>query len=176
MAAGMLTRRNLSRWELSVGVAMILVLVGMTAERIRTLMGVAERYAMIATLSTLRTALNSAAMVRMARHDEAGIGALATANPMDVAGQRPYNYVGEFSDSRAAKLGDGVWFFDRRAHLLVYKLDRTAGFHSSLPGPERVRFRVSLEYQDRNANGRYDPGIDGFTLVHLLAVEPYTWR
>jgi hypothetical protein len=39
-----------------------------------------------------------------------------------------------------------------------------------------VRFRARLLYEDRNANGRFDAGIDGVTGATLESAEPWSWR
>ena len=97
-------------------------------------------------------------------------------NPVSVTAAPPATYVGEFRESVPAGVEKGQWFFDTRSRTLVYLVRNDAWFESPLGAPQRARFQVELVFDDRNANGRYDRGIDKIEGVRLTPAEDFTWR
>ena len=86
---------------------------------------------------------------------------------------------GAYAAQAAADPGSvapGSWYFDTNARHLVYVVRFPEQFSSALPGPARARWRVEPDYDDRDGNGRFEPGRDSARGLRLVAVEPYQWR
>jgi general secretion pathway protein G len=100
---------------------------------------------------------------------------LENSNPMEQLSQTPSNYLGELASSEAAAAPGGNWYFDRGERSLVYRVNNVSYFETELAGPPRARFRVRLQFQDRNGNGVFDAGEDKLEGVVLTPLEPYRW-
>lgn len=168
-------RRELSRVELVISLTVILILVGVAIHKMLDVFAAAEEANMTATLNRVRSAVMLAALTRLVRGDAPGIAALVQANPMDLMQRPPRNYIGERQAADPKQIPGGVWYFDRRARQLVYRVDHAGRFHTLLPGPRRARFRVHLRYTDANRNGFFDPGVDAFEGIDVVPRESYRW-
>ena len=87
----------------------------------------------------------------------------------------PSRYLGELDSPDPDTLPSGSWYFDHDAGLLVYVVTNTEFFTSVLSGPDRIRYRVTVEYQDNDHDGRYDPETDDFTGIEMKNLEGYRW-
>jgi hypothetical protein len=84
-------------------------------------------------------------------------------NPMQFQDQAklPLNYAGEFSAGETAAVAAGLWYYDKSANQLVYRVSH----YPLYEGDIRKELRYRLQFSDA-AN-------DLFTL-HLSAVEEET--
>ena len=101
-------------------------------------------------LSTVREA-DSIVRAKSARDTDQCLGELASPDPGTIEG--------------------GKWYFDTSQGVLVYRVEAEDYFETALGGPKRARFRVKLDYEDRNQNQRFDSGQDRFLNVSLEVVE-----
>ncbi len=181
-------QRQLSLMELGIITTIVLLLMVVGIHKMRTLMARAEQSSMETTLFNLRSALSATALSRLIHGDYPGIGALELSNPFAIkvrrSGQvdsmisplqRTVNYLGVLPKADPENIAGGSWYFDPREASLVYRVNHDGYFRSELPGPKRARFQVHLNYTDVNDNGRYDPGRDSFSAIHLRPREPYQW-
>jgi prepilin-type N-terminal cleavage/methylation domain-containing protein len=127
----------------------------------------AEKSSMETTASTL----NEALLLEFAHHVMAGdreeIPKLLVANPIGWLAQKPANYLGEFRDPPASGEQTGNWYYDVGTHELVYLIRRSDNFVPDKEGEKRVRYRVSLLYDETQ------PKV--LVGVVLRPVEPYRW-
>ncbi len=181
-------QRQLSLMELGMVTAIVLVLIVVGIHKMRTLMARAEQSSMEATLYNLQQALGMTALSRLIHQDYAAIAELEHSNPFAIKLrssqqgdamvsplQRSANYLGELHDMDPGSVAGGSWYFDAGEASLVYRVNHEGSFYSELPGPKRARFQAHLRYTDVDGNGRYDPGTDGFSAIHLVPREPYHW-
>ena len=164
-----------SLFELVVVIVLVALLYAFAADRLIVMRAQAERTEVETTVGAMR----SAAGIRVAAHIAKGraneIRALAGSNPMDLLSERPESYKGSFFGPDPASFEGGQWYFDKRDGSLVYRVRFADFFQSEQEGPARLRFALRLDYTDRNANGRFDEGVDEIHGMRLLEMERYTW-
>jgi len=168
--------RYLKHIEHGVLLALVLLLIGTTLLRVGGMLVDAERIAFEVSVNNLRAALG----VEVARRvtSDGGFASLAQlmgANPMRFA-EPPPNYRGETSLEDPNLLQPGAWYYHVPDRALVYRVDRESGFKGELMYPPRVRFRIEPRFEDRDGDGRYDPGRDLLLAVRLQALDRYSWR
>jgi prepilin-type N-terminal cleavage/methylation domain-containing protein len=161
--------------ELVVVIAIISVLLVVAISKLLALTVDAERVAMETVVGTLRSAIGIKVAENIVKGDTRGLVSLEGTNPMDRLSELPTNYLGELDAMEAASLRDGHWYYDRGTRALVYVVRNTGFFEGGQRDPPRARFAIRLVYTDRNANGRYDRGVDAIEGVRLAVLEPYRW-
>lgn len=193
--------RSLSRFELMAAVVIIVFLIGLGIRKMLILAAYAERQFMESTVININTALRYRAGLYQLRGEWKKLAAMEGMNPFSLVtaetvfgGNRaltpdrmledyselqvlnlPSRYLGELDSPDPDTLPSGSWYFDHDAGLLVYVVTNTEFFTSVLSGPDRIRYRVTVEYQDNDHDGRYDPETDDFTGIEMKNLEGYRW-
>lgn len=167
--------RGFSLLELVVVIVLVAVLYAIAADRLVVMRAQAERSEVETTVGALRSALGIRVAAHVARGTAGEIRTLAGGNPMELMSERPESYRGSFFGPDPGSFDGGQWYFDRREGALVYRVRFGEFFQSALQGPPRVRFAVQLDYSDRNANGRFDDGVDEIHGVRLRELDGYSW-
>ena len=169
--------RGFSLLELLIVIVIVSVLGLVAIDRLLRLRFEAERVMVDSMLSGLRSALyiEFAGAAARGRSDAMALEAIG-ANPMKLLGERPDTYAGEYAAADPGSVAPGSWYFDTKERHLVYVVRFPEQFTSALPGPARARWRVEPDYDDRDGNGRFEPGRDSARGLRLVAVEPYRWR
>ena len=157
-------------------ICVIALLVGFAAKRLLALRVDAERAAMGQVIGGLQAAVTMEMLSRITRGDDERLAELAGANPMELLVEAPWTYVGVRDGGDGEDVETGRWYFDRPRRLLVYRVRYADRFESELADPPRAAFRVELVWDDRNANGRFDPGVDGVGGARLRSVADYRWK
>jgi hypothetical protein len=203
MAGTSLFRRwsdyQLSRLELVIAIIMILVLLSMFLNRMVVMLAQAERVLVENTMVNLNSALRFyAARLRMTANAEA-LSNVQHRNPVKLLEEKPEspesieagseqltamlsvrsstalpNYAGEMTEAEAVNLKGGSWYFDPEQRSLIYRVRNAEVFRSDLPGPARIRYRMVLDFQDLNNDGRYS-GEDKFNNLSLEPLDDYQW-
>jgi len=171
-ARGCRPARGFTLLELVVVICLVAILFTVAANRLWHVQVAAEQAAMDMMLGNLRSALGIKVAELFTRGDLAGLRALEGSNPMRLMAETPENYLGEIAGEPERR---GGWRFSLRDGVLIYRAKNEAYFQGAGGGPE-ARFRVRVLYEDRNRNGRYDPGRDSINGVRLAALEPYRWK
>lgn len=169
-------RRGFTLLELVVVICVIGLLVTFAGQRLLALRVEAERAALGQVLGGLRAAVSVEMLSLVARGRDAELAELAGSNPMALLLEPPWSYLGELDGPDPAAVPPGRWYFDRSSGLLVYRVRYPDRFVSELADPPRAAFRVELVWDDRNRNGRYEPGVDGAGGARLRPVADYRWR
>lgn len=192
--------RNLSRLELVSAWILILVLIGTFARHMFVVFARAEQSMVERTATNIRTALKYRAGLAGMEGDYETIREIASENPIEEikslepedlikrAGENsdqylaaipslstPSNYGGEITDAQIGTAKKGYWYYNTADETLVYIIRNNEFFVSDLGGPPRIRFRLTIDYTDRNSNGQYDPGIDIYHSIGLTPVDAYKW-
>ena len=171
-----MARHGFTLLELVIAICIIGLLIAFALQRLLGLRVEAERVVMEEVLGALRAGVAMQAVSLIVQGRDGALARLHESNPMDSLAQLPSSYLGELDAADATRVAAGRWYFDRAERLLVYRVRHGEYFETELANPPRARFRVELAYQDRNADGRFDAGVDGFHGVRVQAVEPYQWR
>ncbi|HTT08839.1 MAG TPA: hypothetical protein VMH34_08635 [Gammaproteobacteria bacterium] len=96
-------------------------------------------------------------------------------NPFERIFSAPPNYAGEIDGDRPTLMAPGHWYFDKKNGQIIYRVVNDRYFKGGLPGPGRIRIRLSLKYEDVNGNGRYDAGVDQIQGLVLKKLDRYEW-
>ncbi len=161
--------------ELVVVIVLIAVLTTVAAQRLLVLRAEAERAALGQMLGSLRAAVSLRMLTLISGGREEELPGLAGSNPMELLADPPHRYLGALDAPDPAAIPPGHWYFDRDAGVLVYRVRYAERFESELADPPRAAFRVELVFEDRNGDGRYQPGLDGTSGTRLARVAEYRW-
>lgn len=170
-----LKQSGFSLLELVLVIIFISILLAIAVDRLLKLQVDAERTSMEQTLGTLRSAMGIQVASHIVRGEERGLPAQQGANPMDWLSEKPKNYLGVLDDPLLEDVPVGNWYFDKDSKLLIYIVKNSGYFNSTLQGPARARFRVQLDFEDANRNGRFDPHEDQLSGLKLSSTEAYSW-
>jgi prepilin-type N-terminal cleavage/methylation domain-containing protein len=170
------SERGLSLVELLIVIVIISVLLVVAVDRLLALRYEAERTMVQSVIGALRSALyiefaGAAARGQLQRMDVA-----RGSNPVLHLAEKPDGYAGEFFGAEPGLFEPGTWYFDTRDRALVYVLRFPQQFVTSLSGPPRLRLGVEPDYDDVDANGRFDPGRDPVRGLKLVPLEPFYWK
>lgn len=165
-----------SRFEWTLSTITVAILMILFLSRILGLLADVERIRLVQWESRLRSALSSELTHYMLTRQFENIENLHGVNPMSLLDEPPDNYLGERRVLDLTALPDGVWFFDTSRNVLVYTISNVDQFHSTLDGRPRVEYRVVVEYQDRNLNGRFDFGGDHLQALKMVSMAGYQWQ
>lgn len=192
--------RNLSRLEMVVALLFIAIFVGAYVERGLRIFTAAEE----SGLQTAVLNMNSALRVLFYDYSIAGrvaeVAGWQGANPIRllgggggafqtttlgrfpelgrfeaVAAGIAGSYHGEVDAGLPPDLSGGEWYFDRSDGALVYRVRNAEFFHSDLPGPARVRFRLAVRFDDPDRDGKYNPETDRPVDVMLRPLDKFHW-
>jgi len=164
--------------ELAIVVSLIAVLMGFAIDRLIGLQVDAERVQMQRVVGTLRSAARMEMAGAIVHHDMARLGRLDGGNPMALLEQPPPNYVPPKGEPRRGDRAaggipqPGEWSFGNG--YLVYHVKNTDYFQSTGKKGE-VRYRLTLDYDDVNGNGRFDAALDHPRGLVVQAVDEFRW-
>ena len=191
---------QLSRLELVFAIIVILVLISVFLNYMVVMLARAEQAMVDNSITRINSALRLQAMQVYVDDAFTGIAAMRHANPVRLLEQQPEwdvsdhlesvqlatmvkarseaalpNYAGEMGGDAATDLEPGSWYFDTDSRALVYIVRNAELFRSELPGRARLRYRLELNYDDQDSDGRFTPGIDRYRDVELQPVDDYQW-
>ena len=189
--------RNLTRLELVVSLTVLLVFFGVFLRQSLVAVAMAERTSLNSTITNINTSLGVMAAKCLLLNDTQCLSAMQGMNPMGtltyaqaeilyLSDNRhltenefnmapPPNYIGVRFKPGPDELDAGIWYFDLSDNSLVYTIKNVEFFSSDLPGKPRLKFRVALEYKDRNDNNVFDLPADEFIAVKLRNLNSYSW-
>ncbi len=168
-------QRGFTLFELIVVISIISILSGVALTKYFGLLVDVERTSMEQNLGAMRSAVALQMLDHIAKDDMPGVVAMADTNPMSYMVQTPGNYLGALDHPDPAKIAGGDWYYDKKEKVLVYRVEHSSYFQTSLAGPSRAEFKISLAYQDVNHDGRFDPGTDSFEGLLVMPLKPYRW-
>ena len=200
--AGRWPDRQLSRLELAVVVIVLSLILLLSIQQMLKLFARAESSMLATSVMNINTALQYRAAWYRLNADYAALEAMQGMNPFDLGAadpagwlkqasgkgasrqmltglvdiRLPANYHGALDNTDPEEVAGGDWYFDRRTDRLVYRVNNTEYFAGDFPGPARVEFTVDIDYNDRNENNRFEPGIDEYHNIRLRAFNNYTWQ
>jgi prepilin-type N-terminal cleavage/methylation domain-containing protein len=167
--------RGFSLIELVVVVIAVAILTGVALDRLLPLVGRAQRVAFLQVRGALQSALLLEAAERITRGEAQRLSELAARNPMTLLLEPPANYVGSLEAPDAAAVPRASWYYDERAHVLVYRVGKHTKFRPLGGPPDRVELKVTFAYEDRDHDGSFDASRDHFDGLRLDPVDSYDW-
>ncbi len=161
--------------ELVVVIAIIGILLAVAMTRLLPYIDEAERVGVLTLESQIRSALMTAAAKRIAGGKSASIVEFNGSNPINLMLEAPGNYVGELQRSDVSSVPRRHWYFDLNTRELVYRQGRPFGLGSERDTMESPAFEVRVAFEDRNQDGRFEPGRDELWGVRLHRVAGSEW-
>lgn len=190
--------RNLTRLELVVSFIVILLFFGIFLRQSLVIVAMSEQTALNSTITNINSSLSVMAARYMLLNDTKSLQAMQGMNPMESLTNiqaellylhentdlkenefrmtPPSNYIGVRFAPEPDKLEAGIWYFDLSDNTLVYTVKNAGFFNSDIEGKPRAKFRVDLEYKDKNDNNRFDLPVDEFISVKLRKIYNYYWN
>lgn len=187
--------RKLSWLEGVVAWLLIVLLIGLFSRYMLIIFSKTEKIMIERTVININSAINYTSAIAKLNNDIETINSLVYVNPMNFMSMNvtinelssnsinqpihftspPSNYKGEVLDDADPSLERGNWYFDVDGKFLFYKLRNDEFFETSIAGPERIRFKVKMEYIDLNKDNRFDSYIDEFISIKLEPVDSFRW-
>jgi hypothetical protein len=89
--------------------------------------------------------------------------------------EAPKNYVGELSGDALNAVPRRKWYFDLQTRRLVYRKGQPFGSPDDDQFVDNPEFEVRVAFDDRNDNGRFEPGTDELYGVRLQREAGAAW-
>ncbi len=192
--------RNLSRLEVIFVVTILLVIFSIFLNRALNVFISAEKTMVQNTIVGMETALRFHALYYEIKGDMDAIRMMQGMNPIELmtAGPEqnlqqyadinqtgkfrglmirpPSNYSGEFEGENATSVPKGQWYFDHSDRSLVYHVRSTGLIGSNVIGTDRLRYSVTVIYDDTDQDGQFTPGVEHYRALKVVPHEEYVWR
>ena len=160
-------------------VAVVVVIAVMAAVMLKTFVDyaeAAEKAAMEQVVSAVRAGLHLRAVGLIAVNAGGSIGTLAKQNPMNWLADKPHFYVGDIHGVAPVELAPPrSWYYDTRAHELVYRPSRTRHLEFPRNAHNEIRFKVTAEQGILSGSELLAEPLRGIRRLELVPVEPYLW-
>ncbi|MEQ8426218.1 MAG: hypothetical protein RIC91_00145 [Gammaproteobacteria bacterium] len=150
-----------------------------------------ERVAVNTTVNNINVVLTSKLVEAIVKNDYSDIETVLDQNPYLLIGgkqvadlkdesainfsARTNVYAGAIDSDRLDNVVKGNWYYDPVKKHLIYMIKNTEMFDSTLEGPERIHFRIEIEFEDLNNNATYESHVDKLIGASLKPVTSYTW-
>ncbi len=167
--------RGFSIIEMVIVIVLIGVLMAFGITRLLPYVDEAERIGVLTLESRLRSTLMLVAAKRIAGGQAARIAELDGSNPMTLMLQAPANYVGELSSQYTRYAPRRNWYFNLDTRRLIYNQGLPFGRTDEHAWAANPEFEIKVAFDDRNANGVFDPGTDEFFGVRLNRAAGGEW-
>ncbi len=167
--------RGFSILEMVIVIVLISVLMAFGITRLLPYIDEAERIGVLTLESRLRSTLMLVAAKRIAGGQAARIAELEGSNPMTLLLLAPANYVGELSSQDTKYAPRRNWYFNLATRRLIYNQGLPLGGTDKQEWAANPEFEIKVSFDDRNANGVFDPGTDEFFGVRLNRAAGGEW-
>lgn len=136
----------------------------------------AEKTAMEQVATGIRAALHLRVAGFIARNADDALAGLGKQNPMTWLAEKPRLYVGAFPGVAPLELVPAPgWYYDSRAHELVYRALRTRHLEAPLNPQNDIRFKVWAESGVLPGGEMLSEPLRGVRRLEFAPVEPYRW-
>ena len=175
---GARNERGYSHLELMLVVGILIILVLFLLRMLSQFAVSNERLDMNAVVTDLEKSIQARFMEAKVKNREGDLPGLAESNPIALLSVPPDNYAGPQSGKEP--LPDaGQWYFNYDSRELVYRV-KHQDYFVVLGRPEtgefkEARYKLMLNYTDKDTNGRYDVGVDKLLGLALQPAANYAW-
>ncbi|GEM_PF-2649019 len=191
--------RNLTRIELVMALLVLAILIGSFSRHMFIVFARAEQRMINSTVININTALNYRSSIMVMRGNYDDLDVLIMMNPMEDMVSEPEINVSDDENenislalsgstiSASIKYGGvieyesieliekGKWYFEKNSHILFYTIQNAEFFSTDVTGPARIRYKIEIDYEDKNNNGDYDSHTDNFHTVKIEPMDQYVW-
>lgn len=161
-------------------VAVVVVIAVMAAVMLKTFVDyaeAAEKAAMEQVVSAVRAGLHLRVAAMIALDADASFKGLAQQNPMNWLAEKPHFYVGNIHGVAPVELAPPrSWYYDTRAHELVYRPSRTRHLEFPRNAHNEIRFRIWIEQGLLPGGESLAEPLRGIRRMELAPVEAYQWN
>ena len=191
--------RNLTRNELIIALLILALLIGFFSRYVLVLFARAEESMINSTVISINSGLYYRAALAVMRRDYRELKFMEEMNPMEdlkpiakienlhgsVNGipiammgtnSKQANYGGEINAYTIDSMKKGNWYFHQGKRQLIYVISNSELFTSETKGLPMIRFKIVIDYEDKNTNGLYEPEIDEFRTMKLRSLDHYQWN
>lgn len=168
-------RKNGRRLVLAVSLCILFVLAGMLLGRVQEQSAQVEAAMMLTVLSQLEQALLWKSLEKTLQHHPEELKTFVNMNPFEWLNQQPLNYSGNWEEN-SAENQPGRWYFSRKTSTVIYKVNYTGAIDTDAPKPDELRFKMALDFVDRNLNQRYDQQEDRLLGLRLAPEQVFEWK
>lgn len=160
--------------ELTVVIIIVGVLIVVAITRLLPYLDEAERVAVLTVERQLKNSLVMEAAQRIARGQSASIAELERINPMELLLEPPGPYAGVRAGT-GKDLPARHWYFDSDSNRLVYKTGKPYAPSVRDHTIDDPQFAVRVVFEDRDADGIFNPQNDELYGVRLLRIAGADW-
>lgn len=168
-------QQGFSLLELVIVVILVVLLFLYAFDRLMPLRGQAEGTQVASVTGALRSALGMEVAKRIVDEGPEAIAELEGANPMNLLQERPQNYLGERADAGTDDVPDGTWYFDPESGTLHYRVRFPQYLEGEPEPPVDLSWKIRLLHDDKEQDGRFDPGTDSLQGVNLTPMDAHRW-
>lgn len=168
-------QRGFSLLELVVVIILVVILFLVAFDRLLPLRGDAEAAHVATVIGGLRSAIGLEAATRITREGLPALADLEGINPMTLLQEWPDNYIGETAELDRTEIGPGAWFFELESEALVYRVRFPQYLEDEPQHPAELRWRVTLQYEDTDGSGHYEPESDRVRGLRLEPLDRHEW-
>lgn len=173
--SGNLIWKDKRRLTLAVSIILISILAMVFFSRASDQSQQLEAAMMETTLTQLEQALLWKTLEKSLQHKERDLQNFVNMNPFEWLEQQSLNYSGKWG-SRSAQNQAGRWFYDEQGQSVVYKVIHIDALDNSYDPSDELRFRVALDYIDRNDSGVFEEQVDRLVGLKLVSEQTYHWH
>lgn len=168
-------QRGFSLLELVVVIILVAILFLAAFDRLLPIRGDAEAAHVATVIGGLRSAIGLEAAARVTRDGLSALAGLEGINPVTLLQDWPDTYIGETANVDRTEIGPGTWYFDSSSEALVYQVRFPQYMKSESERPTELRWRVTLQYEDVDGSGRYEPESDRPQGLRLEPLDAHEW-
>ncbi|NKB38808.1 MAG: hypothetical protein GKR93_16880 [Gammaproteobacteria bacterium] len=180
-------QRSLSRLELGVALIVIFILSGLFLRQVLILSARAEQSFLEVSVLNMNTALHYQAGLLYMQGEKQKLQEMDGMNPFTLMQSGlsnsiyelsvlPSKYQGEIGSLQDADILPGHWYYLGNEKILIYKVSNDEFFESDNSTENWIRFRVNLNYEDKNNDARFEWGEDLYSGVKLQNLGGYRWE
>ncbi|ARU54817.1 MSHA pilin protein MshA [Oleiphilus messinensis] len=156
-------------------VCIIAILVWQLLDRIEAESERLEAVMVITVLAELRELMVVKTAEKLAQNRMGDLKKFVNTNPMKWLEVQPLNYSESNLEKNKQEVDlPGHWYFNDDSGELVYQVRNSSALITD-GEPGRLRFRVQLNFLDRNGNGHWDAGQDRVLGLRLESLQSFKW-
>lgn len=156
-------------------IILVIILFLVAFDRLLPLRGDAEAAHVATVIGGLRSAIGLEAAARVSREGLPALAELEGINPMTLLQDWPDTYIGETAGPDTTEIDPGAWYFETGSEALVYRVRFPQYIEGEPESPTELRWRVTVQYEDTDGSGRFEPESDRARGLRLEPLDTHEW-